>query len=60
MEKQTIILPEIRLSDVGGASGAAPDEIAKVILTTVAKNVMSEIAKSEVNRRVKDQLAEES
>ena len=44
VEKRTITLPEIRLSDVGGASGAAPDEIAKVILTTVAKKVMSEIA----------------
>jgi uncharacterized protein involved in outer membrane biogenesis len=58
VEKQTITLPEIRLSDVGGASGAAPDEIAKVILTTVAKKVMSEIANSEVNRLIKDQLGD--
>jgi hypothetical protein len=57
VEKQTIVLPEIRLSDVGGVSGAAPDEIAKIILTTVAKKAMSEIARSEVNRRVKDELA---
>ena len=58
VEKRTITLPEIRLSDVGGASGAAPDEIAKVILTTVAKQVMSEITSSEVNRLVKDQLGD--
>jgi hypothetical protein len=58
VEKRTITLPEIRLSDVGGASGAAPDEIAKVILTTVAKKVMSEIANSEVDRLVKDQLGD--
>jgi len=57
VEKQTITLPEIRLKDIGGASGAAPDEIAKVILTTVAKQVASEIARSEVSRRVKDELA---
>ena len=58
VEKQTITLPEIRLSDVGGASGAAPDEIAKVILTTVANKVLSEIANSEVNRLIKDQLGD--
>jgi len=57
MKKQTITLPEIRLNDIGGKSGAAPDEIAKAILTTVAKKVTSEIAHSEVSRQVKDQLA---
>ena len=56
VEKRTIILPEIRLKDVGGASGAAPDEIAKVILATVTNKALSEIANSEVNRLIKDQL----
>lgn len=56
VEKRTITLPEIRLTDVGGTSGAAPDEIAKVILTTVANKVLSEIANNEVNRLIKDQL----
>jgi hypothetical protein len=60
VEKRTITLPEIRLSDVGGASGAAPDEIAKVILTTVANKVLSEIANSEVTRLIKDQLGDSS
>ena len=58
VEKRTITLPEIRLSDVGGANGAAPDEIAKVILTTVAKKVMSEITESEVKRLVKNQIGD--
>jgi uncharacterized protein involved in outer membrane biogenesis len=56
VEKRTITLPEIRLNDVGGTSGAAPDEIAKVILTTVTNKALSEIANSEVNRLIKDQL----
>jgi hypothetical protein len=58
VEKRTITLPEIRLSDVGGPSGAAPDELVKVILTTVAKKAMSEIADSEVKRLVKNQLGD--
>lgn len=58
VEKQTIALPEIRLNDVGGASGAAPDEIAKVILTTVTNKVLSEIANSEASRRIKEQLGD--
>ncbi len=58
VEKQTITLPEIRLNDIGGASGAAPDEIAKVILTTVTNKVLSEIANSEANRLIKEQLGD--
>lgn len=58
LEKRTIVLPEIRLSDVGGASGAPPDQIAKVILTTVAKKVTAEIASSELDRLVKEKLGE--
>lgn len=56
LEKRTIALPEIRLNDVGGTSGAPPDEIARIILTTVVKKVTSEIASSEVDRLIKDKL----
>jgi uncharacterized protein involved in outer membrane biogenesis len=58
VEKRTITLPEIRLTDVGGASVAAPDKIAKVILTKVINKVLSEIANSEVDRLIKDQLGD--
>jgi hypothetical protein len=54
--KRTLELPEIRLTDVGGRSGALPDEIAKVILTTVAGKVASEIASSELDRLLKGKL----
>ena len=58
LEKRTITLPEIRLSDVGGKAGAPPDEITKIILTTVAKQVASEIARSEVNKLIKEKLGD--
>lgn len=54
--KRTLVLPEIRLTDVGGRNGALPDEIAKVILTTVAGKVASEIASSELERLMKEKL----
>jgi hypothetical protein len=56
MKERTLDLPEVRLSDVGGAQGAPPDEIAKIILGTEAKRVTSEIARSEVSRLIQDKL----
>jgi uncharacterized protein involved in outer membrane biogenesis len=56
LQERTIPLPEIRLNDVGGANGATPDEIAKIILATVAKDVTSEIAGSELDRLMKEKL----
>ncbi len=56
LEKRTIALPEIRLSDVGGANGAPPDEIARIILTAVAEKAASEIAGSELDRLIKGKL----
>jgi hypothetical protein len=56
LENQTVELPEIRLNDIGGADGAPPDEIAKIILTAVAKQVGSEIAGSQIDRMVKEKL----
>lgn len=56
IEKRTIELPEIRLDDVGGANGAPPDEIARIILTTVAGKATSEIAGSELDRLIEEKL----
>lgn len=58
VQKQELALPEIRLTDVGGKGGAPPDEVTKVILTAFAKNVASEIARSEVNGLIREQLGE--
>lgn len=56
LENRTVDLPEIRLSDIGGAEGAPPDEIAKIILAEVAKKVSSEIAGSQLEQLVKEKL----
>jgi hypothetical protein len=56
VEKRTLELPAIRLSDVGGPKGVPPDDIAKLILTTVAKKTASQIASSEVDQLIKNQL----
>jgi uncharacterized protein involved in outer membrane biogenesis len=58
IEKKTIVLPEIRLNDIGGATGATPEEIAKEILTTVARRTSSEIAGSEIDGLIKEKLGE--
>jgi hypothetical protein len=60
VEKREINLPEIHLKNVGGSNGAPPDEIAKIIMTAVAKDVTSEIAESEVHRLIKEQLGDET
>jgi hypothetical protein len=56
LEKRTITLPEYRLSNIGGAGGAPPDEIAKILLTAMARKTTSEIASSELNRLIKEKL----
>ena len=55
-EKRTITLPEIRLSDVGGSSGAPPGEIARVVLKALAGKAASEVAGSEINRLIEKKL----
>jgi hypothetical protein len=60
IQKKEIKLPETHLTNVGGSDGASPDEIAKIVVATVAKNVSSEIARSEVDRLIRKELGEES
>ena len=56
LEKRTVTLPEIRLDDVGGADGATPDEITRIILGAVSKKVASEISSSGVKGWLKSKL----
>ncbi len=58
IDKRTVDLPEIRLTNVGGANGAPPDVIAKEIVAAITRKVVNEIAGSEVQRLIKDQLGE--
>ncbi len=56
LEKRTVTLPEIRLDDVGGADGATPDEITRIILVAVTKKVASEISSSGAKGWLKSKL----
>ncbi len=56
IEKRTITLPEIRLDNVGGAGGALPDEIAKIIIMTVAGKAVSKVASSETQKLIEEKL----
>lgn len=56
VEKRTVALPEFRLTNLGGSSGATPDQIAKEVLTAVAKQVTTEIAQSEAMKLIEDRL----
>jgi flagellar hook assembly protein FlgD len=59
LEKRTVVLPEIKLENVGGPEGATPDEITKIILATVVKKAASEIGGSEINRLIEEKLGGE-
>jgi hypothetical protein len=56
VEKRTIDLPEIHVTDVGGTGGAAPDDIAKEILVAVARAATSELAHAEIHDLIGKQL----
>lgn len=56
VEKRSVDLPEFRLTNVGGANGAAPDQIAKEIASAVTKQVTSQIATSEAKKLIEDKL----
>lgn len=56
MEKKTLTLPEIHLTDVGGTNGSTAAGITKEVLSAVAKNVTSELAHSEIDQLIQDKL----
>lgn len=56
LEKRTVVLPEIRLDNIGGADGATPDEISRIILVAVSKKVAAEISSSGVKGWLKKKL----
>jgi hypothetical protein len=56
VDKHTVKLPAIQLDDVGGANGAPPDQIGKLIAGALARKTASTVAGSEVNRLIQDKL----
>ena len=60
IEKRTIELPEIRLSDIGGSDGATADDITRIVLDAVAKKAAAEAAKAGVKESIKTKLGDEA
>ena len=60
LEKCTVVLPEINLIDVGGTSGATPDEITRIILAAVVKKAAAEVAESGVKELIRKRLGDET
>lgn len=56
IERRGLTLPEIRLDDIGGSGGAPPSEIAKVVFGAIIEKAASEIARSEIEGLIQDQL----
>jgi hypothetical protein len=59
LEQRDIVLPEIRLTDLGGAAGDTPDRIARDVILAVAKQVTRSLAQSEVQGQIEKQLGGE-
>jgi hypothetical protein len=51
-QSETVALPPLWMSDVGGAGGAPPDEIGKIVMTAYVKAVTKAIADKGIGRVV--------
>jgi len=54
--ERTVALPALRLTDIGGRDGAPPDAIAAAIAAAIAEKAATTIARSEIDRMVRDKL----
>ena len=52
LESRTLELPAIRLTEVGGDSGARSDEVAKVVMDALTTKALSAVARAEVEKQV--------
>lgn len=58
VEERTVTLPEMKMNEIGGESGAPPAGIAKIILKEMASRAASEVAESRVREAIGKQLKE--
>ena len=58
IDARSVKLPSFRLNNVGGSDGGTPPELAKEILTTLVSRSANEVARSEVNRRVREMMGD--
>lgn len=60
IEAQAVDLPAIRLDDIGGAQGATPAEIGRVVLGTLTKQATTAIAKAGIEAKAKEAATDEA
>ena len=60
LEPRTVDLPAIRLSDIGGAQGALPGEIAKAVLGSLTRQAAEAVAKAGIEAKAKETLKKEA
>jgi uncharacterized protein involved in outer membrane biogenesis len=60
LEPRTVDLPAIRLSDIGGAQGALPGEIAKAVLGSLTRRAAESVAKAGIEAKAKETLKKEA
>jgi uncharacterized protein involved in outer membrane biogenesis len=56
LERQMLVLPEIRLSDIGGEDGATPGEITRIVLEAVAKKAADKAAEAGAKESLRKKL----
>lgn len=59
LEARELVLPSIRIDDIGGAEGALPDEIAQAVLDALVRKAAAEAAKAGVEQKAKDLIEDE-
>lgn len=60
IEKRTLVLPEIRIDNIGGSGGATPADITRIVLEAVAKRAASEVAESGIKESLKKKAGDEA
>jgi hypothetical protein len=60
LEERSLDLPAIQLDDIGGAEGALPDAIAQAVLGALTRKATAEIARAEIQNKVKDLVTDKA
>lgn len=56
LEPRSLALPPLRLDDIGGAEGVPPEDVAALVLGTVARQAARDVAASELGGLIEDKL----
>lgn len=60
LEARSLVLPSIRIDDIGGAAGARPGEIAQAVLGALTRQAATEVAKAGLEQKARDMAEDEA